>query len=188
MEDEEIINLFFDRKEQALDETRQKYGRRLFRTSNNLLKNIQDAEECVSDTLLKAWNVIPPSRPNVLGAFLAKIARNLSINKWKAKRAVRRGGGEMDLLFSELEDCISSGKVGVPEQVYESQLVTQNINDFLTSIDQQARVAFVLRYFYGENILDICERCNMSESKVKSLLFRTRKKLKSHLEKEGVAI
>ena len=188
MDDEAILDLFFERKEQALDEVRQKFGRRLFRTSNNVLKNIQDAEECVSDTLLKAWNVIPPTRPTVLGAFLAKIARNLSINKWKAKSAVRRGGGEMDLLFSELEDCISSGKVGVPEQEYESQLVTLSINNYLASIDQPARVAFVLRYFYGESIRDICERFDMSESKVKSLLFRTRNKLKSHLEKEGVAI
>ena len=188
MDDEAILDLFFRRKEQALDEVRLKYGRRLFRSANNVLKNIQDAEECVSDTLLKAWNVIPPTRPTVLGAFLAKITRNLSINKWKARSAVRRGGGEIDLLFSELEDCISSGKVGVPEQEYESQLVTQSINSYLASIDQAERIAFVLRYFYGESIRDICERFDMSESKVKSLLFRTRKKLKNHLEKEGVAI
>ena len=188
MDDEAILDLFFRRKEQALDEVRLKYGRRLFRSANNVLKNIQDAEECVSDTLLKAWNVSPPTRPTVLGAFLAKITRNLSINKWKARSAVRRGGGEIDLLFSELEDCISSGKVGVPEQEYESQLVTQSINSYLASIDQAERIAFVLRYFYGESIRDICERFDMSESKVKSLLFRTRKKLKNHLEKEGVAI
>ena len=188
MEDTEIIDMFFERNEEALNQTRQKFGRRLFRSANNVLNNGMDAEECVNDTLLKAWHSIPPTRPNVLGAFLAKIARNLSLNKWKAKTTARRGGGEVELMLSELEGCIPSTKISAPEDAYESKLVTQAINDYLNSVDQSTRVAFVLRYFHGESILDICERFNMSESKVKSLLFRTRKKLKEHLEKEGVAI
>ena len=188
MKDTEIIDMFFKRQEEALDETKQRYGKRLFRTAVNILHDNLDAEECVNDTLLKAWESIPPNRPIMLSAFLVKITRNLSINKWKAKSAVRRGGGEMDLLLSELEDCIPSTQIGIPEEEYESHLVTEAINSCLSSMDQAARVAFVLRYFHGESINSICERFNMSESKAKSMLFRTRKKLKVHLEKEGVVL
>jgi len=188
MDDPKIIDLFFARDELALDETKRKYGQRLFRSAMNILHNTQDAEECMSDTLLKAWEVIPPNRPVMFGAFLAKIARNLSINKWKAKSAARRGGGEVDLMLSELEDCIPAAKDNTPETQYEAQQTTQAINAFLASIEQTARVAFVLRYFHGESIRHICERFNMSESKVKSLLFRVRKKLAAHLEKEGIQL
>ncbi|MCL2874081.1 MAG: RNA polymerase sigma factor [Defluviitaleaceae bacterium] len=187
MEDDKILDLFFERQENALKETELKYGRKLFRLAMNVLNNKPDAEECVNDTLLKAWEAIPPNRPDAFGAFLAKIVRNLSINKWKAKGAVRRGGGEADLLLSELEDCLPSTK-DTPEEVYESRFVTKAIDGCLNSMDQTARVVFVLRYFHGESILGICERFNMSESKVKSLLFRARKKLKAHLEKEGVTL
>ena len=186
MDDSKILDLYFQRQEIAIAETKQKYGRRLYRSSMNILQNPQDAEECVNDTLLKAWEVIPPIRPTMFGAFLAKISRNLSINKWKAKSAQRRGGGEADLLLSELEDCIPSPTV--LEEEYEASLVTQSIDDFLHSVKQEARVAFVLRYFHGESINSICEHFNISESKVKSMLFRTRKKLSEHLEKEGVMV
>jgi len=188
LEDKEIIALFFERREEALDETRQKYGRRLFFTSMNILRNHEDAEECVSDTLFKAWEAIPPNRPTMFGAFLAKITRNLSINKWKAQTADRRGGGEMELLLGELEDCIPISKTGLPEAAYEAQTVTEAINDCLHDMDQTARVTFVLRYFHGASIRDIAERFDMSESKVKSLLFRSRKKLGAHLEREGVQV
>ena len=188
LEDKEILDLFFERREEALDETKRKYGQRLFRSAVNILQNNQDAEECVNDTLLRAWGAIPPSRPVMFGAFLAKITRNLSINKWKAETAVRRGGGEVELLLSELEDCMPATKIGIPEAAYESQLVTEAINTCLGSMDQTVRVAFVLRYFHGESICGICERFHMSESKVKSLLFRARKKLGAHLQKEGVVL
>jgi len=186
LDDNEILDLFFARQEEAIDKTKLKYGQRLLRSAMNILHNSQDAEECVNDTLLKAWNAIPPSRPTMFGAFLAKISRNLAINKWKAKDAIRRGGGETTIMLGELEDCIPSAQAGRPENEYESSLVTQAINDCLNSMDQAARVAFVLRYFHGESIASICARFGMSESKAKSLLFRARKKLKAHLEKEGV--
>ena len=188
MEDNKILDLFFERCEEALNETRAKYGKRLFRHAMNILYNIEDAEECVSDTMLRAWNAIPPSRPVAFGAFLAKITRNLSINKWKAQRATRRGGGETELLFSELGECISAKDVATPEEAYESRFVTEVINDWLNSMNQSYRVVFVLRYFYGESIQSICERANMSESKVKSILFRARRKLGEYLEKEGVSL
>jgi len=188
LEDGKILDMFFERRETAIEEAQLKYGRRLFRSAMNILGNSQDAEECVSDTLLKAWEVIPPSRPTMFGAFLAKISRNLAINKWKAKSAARRGGGEIDLMLSELEGCIPSTQAHEPEQAYEASLLTQSINTCLASMDQTARVVFVLRYFHGESIRSISERFDMSESKVKSLLFRARKKLSAHLEKEGVVL
>ena len=188
MEDNEILDLFFERNENAIKEAQIKYGRRLFRSAMNILNNSQDAEECVNDTFLKAWEAIPPNRPTMFGAYLAKISRNLAINKWKAKSAARRGGSEIDLMLSELEDCIPSGKNQEPEQAYEAELLTQSINTYLESLEQTSRVAFVLRYFHGESINGICERFNMSESKVKSLLFRIRKKLSAHLEKEGFSL
>ena len=181
-----IIDMFFDRQESAIDETKRKYGHRLFRTSMNILYSNEDAEEIVNDTLLKAWEVIPPNRPEKFGAFLAKIARNLSINKWEARSAAKRGGGETNLLLSELEECIPSS--GGPEKEYESNLVTEAINSFLCTLDKTARVTFVLRYFHGESIRTICDRFQMNESKIKSILFRTRKKLRLYLEKEGIAV
>ena len=188
MDDQEIIELFFARNDQALFETKEKYHLQLYRCAMNILRNNQDAEECINDTLLKAWQSIPPAKPEVLRAFLLKITRNLSLNKWKEKTAQRRGGSAVDLLLSELEDCIPATTIGVPEEEYEANLITETINQFLESLEQSARVTFVLRYFHGDSIRDIGERLSMSESKVKSLLFRTRKKLKSHLEKEGVTL
>ncbi|MCL2568958.1 MAG: sigma-70 family RNA polymerase sigma factor [Oscillospiraceae bacterium] len=186
MDDNDIIDLFFARREDALLETRQKYGRRLLFTAMNILHNAEDAEECVSDTLWKTWETIPPTRPTMFGAFLSKITRNLSLNLWKAQHAIRRGGGEVELLLGELEDCIPAKEVDTPETAYESQVLTETINDCLRSMDQTARIAFVLRYFHGESIQSVCTQLNMSESKAKSLLFRTRNHLKAYLEKEGI--
>ncbi|MCL2368505.1 MAG: RNA polymerase sigma factor [Oscillospiraceae bacterium] len=188
MEDYEILNLFFARQEVALQETERKYGGRLFSTAMNILHNSQDAEECVSDTLHKAWETIPPTRPVLFGAFLAKITRNLSLNRWKSQRTERRGGDEVELLLGELEDCVPGARGDRPEAAYEAQLVTEAINHCLGAMEQRVRVAFVLRYFHGESIANICERFDMSESGVKSLLFRARKKLSAHLEKEGVLL
>lgn len=182
MDDSTILDMYFNRQESALEETRKKYGNRLYRISMNILKNNEDAEECVSDTLLKAWEVIPPNRPTMFGAFLAKVTRNLSLNKWEARSAAKRGGGETNLLLSELEDCIPS----VPE--YEANQITEAINAFLHTMDKPTRVIFVLRYFHGESIRTISERFRLTESKVKSTLFRTRKKLSTYLEKEGIIV
>jgi len=186
MEDNEILDLFFDRDESAITEARFKYGLRLYKVCINILRVNEDAEEVVSDTLYKAWENIPPTRPDMLGAFLAKIARNLAINKWQARGAARRGGGEVDLMLSELGDCIP-GKNST-EAEYESALVQEAINNGLDKLNKTARAAFVLRYFHGESIRGVSQRFDMSESKVKSILFRARKKLGMYLEKEGVTI
>ena len=186
MEDSDILGLYFDRDETAITETRSKYGLRIFKVCINILRAKEDAEECVNDTLLKAWAAIPPSRPERLGAFLAKIARNLSINKWHSKGAAKRGGGEASLILSELEDSIPAP--GGPEQEYESARVQEAINACLATMDKASRAAFVLRYFHGESIRGVCQRFGISESKAKSILFRARKKLGAYLEKEGVSL
>ena len=186
MEDSAILDMFFNRQESGITEARLKYGKRLFRISKNILHSNEDSEECVNDTLLKAWEVIPPNRPTMFGAFLAKISRNLSINRWEAKSAAKRGGGETDLMLSELENCIPSANE--PEAEYEASLVTAAIDTFLSTLEQQPRVTFVLRYFHGESVRAISERFKVSESKVKSILFRVRKKLGMYLEKEGITI
>jgi len=186
VEDQHILDLYFNRDETAIAETRSKYGLRLYKVAINILRLNEDAEECVSDTLLKAWNVIPPNRPDMLGAYLAKITRNLSINKWQARNASRRGGGEINLMLNELADCIPAK--GGPEDEYESARIQAAINEGIANMDKTAQTAFILRYFHGESIKDVCERFNMSESKVKSILFRARKKLGAFLEKEGVIL
>jgi len=186
MDDQIILDMFFERQESALEETKQKYGLRLQRTAMNILHNYEDAEECVSDTLLKAWGAIPPNRPESFGAYLAKITRNLSINKWEASSAAKRGGGAIPLLLSELEDCIPAS--GVLEEICDATFLTETINSFLSTVSQTARVTFTLRYFHGESIQSISEQFKISESKTKSILFRVRKKLKIHLEKEGIIL
>ena len=186
MEDTEIIDMLFSRDESAIDEARAKYGRRLFKTAKNILHSNEDAEECVNDTLMKAWESIPPTRPAMFGAYLVKITRNLALNRWEARSAARRGGGQANLLLAELQEVLPSADT--PERVSESRECIAAINEFLGGLDYEVRAVFILRYFHGESIADIGARHNMSESKAKSLLFRIRKKLKEHLEKEGVMI
>ena len=186
LEDEEIIDMFWKRQESAIYKAQEKYGRRIFIIAKNIFNSDEDAKECVNDTLLKAWQAIPPSKPRMLGAFLAKIARNLAINKWKAKNAKKRGGTETDLLLSELQDSIPDS--GGIEQVHESKMVVKSINTCLCSMDKTSRYIFILRYFYCESIKNISNNLNINENNVKSKLFRARKLLKSQLEKEGITI
>ena len=178
--------MFFKRQQEALQQVELKYGRSLYHTAFNILRNDQDAFECVNDTLYKAWEAIPPERPEILSAYLSKITRNTALNNWKAKRTIRRGGGEVDLLLSELGECVSDGRT--PDDAYEAGLVTTAINDCLAKMDKTMRIAFVLRYFHGKSISEICQHFDMSMSKIKSMLFRARKKLRIHLEKEGIIL
>lgn len=188
MDDNEIVNMFFARQEDAIEICKRKYGQRLTRSAMNILHNGQDAEECVNDALFKAWEAIPPSRPEMLGAFLSKISRNLAINKWKSKNAARRGGSDTTIMLGELEDCIPTASHDKPEEMHAANQVTAAINACLNNMEKIMRMAFVLRYFHGESIASICARLDMSESKAKSMLLRARKRLKAHLEKEDITI
>ena len=186
MDDNMIINLYWERSETAISETANKYGGYCTQIAMNILKNREDSEECVNDTYFKTWNSIPTQRPNILMSFLGRITRNLSLDKYKKRSAQKRGGNEFDLLLSELENCVPSNSN--VEAEYEAGATAKIIDSFLYSIDQENRIVFTRRYWYADSIESIANRLGISESKVKSILFRTRNKLKSYLEKEGVNV
>lgn len=186
MEDEKIIELYFARSEFAITETSAKYGAFFRRISRNILHSEQDAEECVNDAYLKAWSSMPPSRPEKLAAYLARIVRNLSLNRYMQLKAQKRGAGEIPLALSELEDCIPAHDT-VEKEADRAEL-SAALNRFLRSLPEDKRIVFLRRYWYLVPVRDIAEQCGMSESKVKSMLFRTRNQLRQFLEKEDIAI
>lgn len=186
MNDSEIIELYWNRMESAIIHTAEKYSSYCRSISMNILNNSADAEECVNDTYLHAWNAIPPNRPSVFRTWLGKITRNLSIDRYKKSISQKRGGYEIELLLSELENCIPD--TNNVENRMEDLEIAHLISVFLRSIKEESRLVFIRRYFYCDSVIQIANRFNMSESKVKSSLFRTRKALKSHLEKEGISI
>lgn len=186
MSDNEILDLYWNRSENAINATAEKYGNYCHAISYNILHNDEDAEECVNDTWLGAWKSIPPHRPNRLSAYLGKITRNLSLNRFKQYNAQKRGLGQTEPVLSELEDCIPSQN-DVEQAVCEMILV-QSIEQFLYALPAQNRNIFIRRYWYLSSIKDIAKAYGMSESKLTSLLFRMRKELKEHLEKEGITL
>jgi RNA polymerase sigma-70 factor (ECF subfamily) len=181
-----ILDLYWSRSESAISETALKYGNYCTKIAMNILQNREDTDECVNDTYLKTWNAIPPQRPEIFPSFLGKITRNLSLNKYKEQRTKKRGGYEVALLLDELEDCIPSGNS--VEAEYEAGIIAKAIGSFLYSINTESRIIFVRRYWYVDSITCIATRFQMSESKVKSMLYRTRNKLRTYLEKEGITI
>ncbi len=186
MDDSKIIELYWERSENAIAETAKKYSNYCRRISYNILRNDEDAEECVNDTYLNAWNSMPPHRPNRLSTFLGKITRNLSLNKYKQYTAKKRGSGQTELVLSELEECIP-GATDV-EQAVDEIILTEALNRFLANQPQKKRIVFSQRYWYLMPIKEIAEQWSMSESQTKSMLFRIRNELKLHLEKEGITI
>ena len=182
MKDEEMVGLYWMRSEDAVAATAEKYGNYCYSIAFSILHNAEDAEECVNDAYLAAWNSIPPHRPERVAAFLGKITRNVSLNRWKQYNAQKRGEGQTELALSELEECIPA-KTGI-EQAVEDELLTWSIEKFLYSQPRLKRNLFIRRYWYISSIQELADEYGMSESKVKSLLFRMRKKLKHHLAKE----
>lgn len=185
MEDKAIIDLYWKRSEHAISETSQKYGGYCFCIANNILSNKEDSEESVNDTWLAAWNTIPPKRPDILAVFLGKITRYISLDRWRKKTAAKRGGGEVPLVLDELEECVA-GRETVELQ-YLNQELSEVLNYFLRELPEMERKIFMCRYWYMDSIADISIRFGFSESKVTSMLYRIRGKLKEALEKEGFA-
>lgn len=183
MDDNTIVDLYWNRSESAISETALKYGGFCYSIAYNILTNKEDADESVSDTYLAAWNSIPPRRPSPLSAFLGKITRHISIDRWRARSAYKRGGGEMDLALEELDYCVSSGET--PEQAYERKELAIAFNRFLESLPEVERSVFLCRYWYLDPIDRIAENFGFTHSKVTSMLHRTRAKLRAALEKEG---
>lgn len=174
MEDARIIALYWSRSEEAIPATALRYGAYLSSIARAILASYEDAEECVNDTYLRAWNAMPPSRPSFLAAFLGKITRRLSIDRWRKNRAQSRGGGELPLALEELREC---GEDGVEEALLREELVAW-FQAFLDALPIAERRVFLSRYWYLESIAEIARRFSFSESKVKSMLHRTRGKLR----------
>ena len=183
MEDEKIIELYWQRSEDAICETAAKYGNYCFSIARNILSDEEDARESVNDTYMAAWNAIPPHRPAVLATFLGKITRRIAINRWQEKNAAKRGGGEAALALEELSSCIPSGHR--VEAHIESEELAQAVNAFVMGLPLTERRVFICRYWYLDPIRDIGNRYGFSESKVKSMLYRLRHRLLMHLKKEG---
>ena len=185
MEDSQIIDLFFERSEQAVEELDRKYGKTVRKTAANLLQNVQDAEECVNDAYLGVWNSIPPHRPESLVSFVCRISRNLAVSRLRRDTAVKRNSS-LDLVLEELEDFVPSG-MNV-EADYEAKELANAVNRFLSTLDYDDRFLFVRRYFYADSVRDIAEQMHVRDSRVSARLFRLREKLRKNLKKEGLLV
>lgn len=183
LEDKEIIEFYLQRKDCAIEYSKEKYGNYCFSIAKHILNNSEDAEECVQDTWLSAWNSIPPNIPDVLRLFFAGITRNLSINRFKILTAKKRGGGEINAVLEELAECISDESDIEDDVIAEELKIT--IKHFINSLSEKESNLFIRRYFFAESIKEIAERYNLTPNNVTVILSRTRKKLKKHLEEEG---
>ena len=186
MDDNLIISLYFARNESAITETDKKYGSYLSAVAYNILSDREDSKECVNETYFQAWNTIPPHSPQKLKCFLAKITRNLSLNIIDMKNTVKRGNGQLAAALEELEECIPSPQ-NVEKEIDEKSL-TEFLDAFLFSLPKKSRIVFIKKYWYLDSIKDISASTGYSESNIKSILMRTRKKLKKALEQEGVTL
>ncbi|MGN0335529.1 MAG: RNA polymerase sigma factor [Lachnospiraceae bacterium] len=184
MEDNRIVDLYWERDENAIRETSAKYGRYLHTIAYHILYNQEDADESVNDTYMNAWESIPPHRPSVLSAFVGKITRRISLNKWRDKTRGKRGGGQVPLALDELSECIASDQD--VEQVVELKELSHSIDHFLRTLPETERDVFVSRYWFLASVREISSKFEFSESKTKSMLFRTREKLKKYLWEEGL--
>lgn len=184
MEDSQIVDLYWERNEQAIRAAASKYGDYCYSIAYNILRSREDADESVNDTYLGAWNAMPPHRPNCLRTFLGKITRRVSLKKWRDEHRVKRGGDEVSLALEELSECIPSN-ASVEENVIAGEL-SARINRFVGTLAPTERQVFLCRYWYLDSIDKISADLCFGKSKVKSMLRRTRARLRADLEKEGV--
>ncbi len=180
MEDYKIVDLYWARKEEAIKESDVKYGRMLKSLSFSLLSSHEDAEECVNDTYLDAWLAMPTARPVYLGAFLSKITRRISVDRWRKQHREKRGG--IDNVTEELSDCIPD--TSSPQDEYDNERLTQALNRFLRAQSAEKRVMFICRYFASQSLSEIAQRLEVSETKVKVTLHRMREALRKELEEQ----
>lgn len=182
MDDKVIIQHYWDRDERAITETDEKYGSFCLRIAENITGNKEDSKECVNDTYLKTWNTIPPQRPRVFPAFIGKIVRNLSYNRYAYNRTARRGGGQINEVFDELAECLTDRSAEVSGDEKE---LKEAINSFLGTLSARDRNIFLRRYWYTESIKAIAEKMKMKENSVCAVLKRIRKKLQGYLAERG---
>ena len=186
MKDHEIIQLYWDRNEAAIQRSQEAYGPYCTAIAQNILKDSRDTEECVSDTWLRAWNAMPPQWPRILAAFLGTITRNLSFQRFRARRAEKRGGGEMELVMEELSACLAAP--GSVEDDLNGKELAKAIRSFLDTLPGREQDIFLRRYFFVEESTVIARRYGMKPATVQRTLSRTRSKLKQYLAKEGYAV
>lgn len=183
MEDTQIVQLYWNRDEQAIPATDKKYGAYCTKIAKNIVGNYEDAEECVNDTYLNAWNAMPPHKPSVLSTFLGKITRNIAFNRYKHNTANKRGGGEMAVILDELAECVS-GNDDVEQELDRKELM-RTIDSFLETLTQDKRNIFIRRYWYSDSISDIAQRYGMKDGSVSVILNRSRLKLRNYLLERG---
>lgn len=185
MDDERIIGLFWDRKEEAITETSSKYGNLCFHIANNILASHEDSEECVNDTYFSMWSSIPPNRPSRFSAFIGKVTRNLALKRYEYVSAEKRNP-EAICSLDELGDCVSGAET--VESELENKRIEDAINSFLWRQTEEKRTVFIMRYWYFESVQNISLRTGCSQSKVKSMLYQLRRKLRTYLESEGIEL
>ena len=183
MEDEKIVTLYWERDENAIRETETKYGKYCYAIAYNILHSHEDSEECVNDTWNGAWNAMPPEKPTWLQGFLARITRNIAIDRYRYDSAQKRGA-EVESAIDEYWECIPNGEAPIDNEL----VLKQAINSFLASLDTRTRVIFMRRYWYSMSVKDIADGMRLSESHVSVILHRTRNKFKDYLTKEGVFV
>lgn len=183
MDDEKIVSLYWERNEDAIYETEIKYGKFCYTVAYNILHSREDSDECVNDTLNSAWNAMPPEKPTKLKYFLARITRNIAIDRYRHDSAQKRSA-EVDSAIDEYWECIPSGDASIEDEF----VLKEAINSFLTGLDAQSRIIFMQRYWYSMSVKDIANGMNVSPTLVSVILHRTRKKFKNHLIKEGVFV
>ncbi len=183
-DDQEIVDLYWSRSERAISETDDKYGSYCHSIAYGILANNEDAEECVSDTYLAAWNAMPPRRPSILATFLGKITRCNAIDRWRSRSRQKRGSGEITLALEELEECVPDSRT--IEKAYAQKQLSRVINCFLDGLPETQRRIFLCRYWYLDSISQIAGYYGFSNSKVTSMLHRMRGKLREVLEQEGL--
>ena len=186
MDDQQIVALYWQRSDEAIVQSDAKYGPYCHTVASRILENDQDAEECVNDTWLRAWNAMPPQRPGILSAFFGKLTRNLSLDRWRYNRAAKRGGPQVETALEELGECLPAP--GRPEDRLEERETAALISRFLREQPQLDRVLFLRRYWYLDSVAALAERFSMNENTVKSRLHRTRLRLKEVLLREVVAV
>ena len=186
MKDQEIVGLYWDRNEDAIQQTQMKYEAYLSKVAYNILADFEDSKECVNDTYLAAWNSMPTNRPNNLATYLGKITRQISIDVFRKKHREKRYASEYAVSLDELGDSFTDGVT--PEQELDAKLLDEAINRFVSALPEMTQRAFVGRYYFFDSLKDIASYCGMKEGKVKILLFRTRQKLKDYLKKEGFEV
>ena len=186
MEDLQIVQLFWDRNEEAISRAEEKYGRYCASIAANILSDWSDTEECLNDCMLKAWNSIPPAKPNSLKAYLGKIIRNLALDRVESASAVKRGGGEVPLTLDELSECVSGGDD--PAAEIEGKELSESINRFLRKQDALKRKLFVRRYWYMDSLNEAAQRVGLKPSNAKTILYRMRQELAEYLKSEGTEL